>query len=68
MTCAGQWFSLGTPVSSINETDRHDTTEIINIVESDVKNHNSHSNKTFVSISLMEVKNIFHHFSSLYFK
>jgi hypothetical protein len=26
---AGQWFSLGTPVSSVNETDRHDTTEII---------------------------------------
>ena len=26
---AGRWFSLGTPISSINETDRHDITEIL---------------------------------------
>ena len=26
---AGQWFSLGTPVSSTNKTDRHDITEIL---------------------------------------
>ena len=25
----GQWFSLGTPVSSTNNTERHDTTEIL---------------------------------------
>jgi hypothetical protein len=25
----GQWFSPGTPVSSINQTDRHDITEIL---------------------------------------
>jgi hypothetical protein len=25
----GRWFSLGTPVSSTNKTDRHDTTEIL---------------------------------------
>ena len=25
----GQWFSLGTPVSSTNETDSHDITEIL---------------------------------------
>jgi low temperature requirement protein LtrA len=25
----GRWFSLGTPVSSINKTDRHDITEIL---------------------------------------
>jgi hypothetical protein len=48
----GQWFSLGTPVSSINKTDRHDITEILLkvalntiapypiIVASDVKHHN----------------------------
>jgi len=24
---AGRWFSYGTPVSSTNETDRHDTTQ-----------------------------------------
>jgi hypothetical protein len=24
----GRWFSLGTPVSSTNKTDRHDITEI----------------------------------------
>ena len=26
---AGQWFSLGTPVSSTNKADRHDITEIL---------------------------------------
>jgi hypothetical protein len=26
---AGQWFSLGTPVSSTNKTDRHVITEIL---------------------------------------
>ena len=26
---AGQWFSLDTPVSSTNKTDRHDITEIL---------------------------------------
>ena len=26
---AGLWFSLGTPVSSINKTDCHDITEIL---------------------------------------
>ena len=26
---AGRWFSLGTPVSSTNETDRHNITEIL---------------------------------------
>ena len=26
---AGRWFSLGTPVSSINETDHHNITEIL---------------------------------------
>jgi hypothetical protein len=25
----GRWFSLGTPISSINKTDRHDITEIL---------------------------------------
>jgi hypothetical protein len=25
----GQWFSLGTPVSSTNKTDSHDITEIL---------------------------------------
>jgi hypothetical protein len=25
----GQWFSLDTPVSSTNKTDRHDVTEIL---------------------------------------
>jgi hypothetical protein len=26
---AGQWFSLGTPVSSTNKTDHHNITEIL---------------------------------------
>jgi hypothetical protein len=34
---ARRWFSPGTPVSSTNKTDRHDTTK--NIVESGVKYH-----------------------------
>jgi hypothetical protein len=25
----GQWFSLGSPVSSTNKTDRHDITELL---------------------------------------
>jgi len=25
----GQWFSLGTPVSSSNKTDRHDITDLL---------------------------------------
>ena len=29
---AGQWFSLGTPVSSTYRSDRHDITEILLIV------------------------------------
>ena len=29
VSVAGQWFSPGSPVSSINNTDRHDTTEIL---------------------------------------
>jgi hypothetical protein len=26
---ADQWFSPGTPISSVNQTDRHDITEIL---------------------------------------
>jgi hypothetical protein len=40
---AGQWFSLGTPVSSTNKTDRHDIAE--NVVESGIKHHNPLKNK-----------------------
>ena len=29
VTCNRWWFSLGTPVSSTNKTDRHDITEIL---------------------------------------
>ena len=29
VTCAGQWFSLGIPVSSTNKPDRYDITEIL---------------------------------------
>jgi hypothetical protein len=35
----GLWFSLDTPVSSTNKTDRHDITEIL-LIESAVKYHN----------------------------
>jgi hypothetical protein len=29
VTCAGRWFSQGTPISSTNKTDRHDICEIL---------------------------------------
>jgi hypothetical protein len=29
LLATGRWFSPGTPVSSINKTDRHDITEIL---------------------------------------
>jgi hypothetical protein len=29
VTCAGRWFSLGTPISSTNKSDRPDKTEIL---------------------------------------
>ena len=29
MTSNGRWFSQGTPVSSTNETDRHDITDLL---------------------------------------
>ena len=38
---AGRWFSLGTPVSSTNKTDRHDITEILLKVA--FKHHITHS-------------------------
>jgi len=38
---AGRWFSLGTPVSSINKTDHHDNS--CNIAESGFKHHKHNS-------------------------
>ena len=40
----GRWFSLGTPVSSINKTDRH------NIVESGVKHHQTNKQTNLTSL------------------
>jgi hypothetical protein len=37
---AGRWFSPGTPVSSTNKTDRHDTTEILLKVDLNTINQN----------------------------
>jgi hypothetical protein len=38
---AGRWFSLGTPVSSTNKTDRHDITEIsLKVVLNTIKQTN----------------------------
>ena len=39
----GRWFCLGTPVSSINKTARHDITEIL--WKSGVTHHNTNQNK-----------------------
>jgi hypothetical protein len=39
---AGQWFSLGTPVSSTNKTDRHDITEILLKVSLNTINSTNH--------------------------
>ena len=33
MSVVGRWFSPGTPVSSSNETDRHDINEILFHIE-----------------------------------
>ena len=44
----GQWFSLGTPVSFTNKTDRHDINW--NIVESDIKHDNPISKACFTVI------------------
>ena len=43
----GQWFSTGTPVSSTNKTDRHDTSEILlkvalNTIKQTNKQTNNH--------------------------
>ena len=35
----GRWFSLGSPVSSTNKTDRRDITEILLKLESHIKHH-----------------------------
>jgi hypothetical protein len=37
LLATGRWFPPGTPVSSTNKTDRHDTTEIL--LKSGVKHH-----------------------------
>ena len=37
----GRWFSLGTPVSSTNKTDRHDITEILLTVALNTITHNT---------------------------
>jgi len=55
---AGRWFSLGTPASSTNKTDRHDITEIL--FESGVKHHNPNSITTTVLLGLI-IANIYHY-------
>jgi pimeloyl-CoA synthetase len=40
--CTGQWFSLGTPVTSANKTDCHNITEIL------LKRHHSKSRIYFI--------------------
>jgi hypothetical protein len=42
---AGQWFSVGTSVSSSNKTDHHDIAEIL--FQTGVKHHNRNTNHTF---------------------
>ena len=41
---AGWWFSPGTPVSSTNETDSHDITEILLKVALDINHHKKNPN------------------------
>jgi hypothetical protein len=52
---AGRWFSPGTPVSSINETDRHDISETDDIVESGVKLHNLNPNLKIAKSSVLDI-------------
>jgi len=42
---AGRWFSPGTPVTSINKTDRHDNW---NIVEGGIKHHTTKPPTCFI--------------------
>ena len=65
----GQWFSLGTPVSSTNETDCHDITEILLKVALNTK-----PNQTETKLSMTQFWDLFvheyiwmHHFRLLLF-
>jgi hypothetical protein len=40
-----RWYSLGTPVSSTNKTDRHDITEILLKVALNTTKENKNKNK-----------------------
>jgi len=53
---AGQWFSLGTPVSSTNKTDRHDIAEILLKVV--LNTHNNNPNKETIILACCMVYGI----------
>ena len=58
MTCGrGRWFSLGTPVSSTNKTNRHDITEILLKVALNTIYHNPFilfASKDFLNLLVFE--------------
>ena len=54
----GRWFSLGTPASSTNKTDRHDITEIL--FESWVKHYKPNSITKTVLLGTI-IANIYHY-------
>jgi hypothetical protein len=51
---AGQWFSLGTPVSSTNKTDCHDISEILLKVVLNTKNQT----KPYRNVCIPTAKNL----------
>ena len=62
----GQWFSLGTPVSSINKTDRHDVTEILLKVALNTKTLTlNKANCIFFIYSFNSIAYLFPHFRQL---
>jgi hypothetical protein len=54
----GQWFSQGTPVSSINKTDRHDITEILLKVALNTNKQTTYINKMEKPISSVPNKKV----------
>jgi hypothetical protein len=53
---AGQWFSSGTPFSSINKTDSHDITEILLKVALNTINQTKPSDKITLMVKKKHLK------------
>jgi hypothetical protein len=58
MLATGLWFSPGTPVSSINKTDRHDKTEILLKVTLNTINQTNQSKFDHMMSSIKKMTNL----------